>query len=195
MLKKENTDFKRFRDTRYYVSQEGEVYSEFGSQWVNSTYLKKIHPSIQPSGYLRANLSLGKGITKTMLIHHVVAEVYLGPRPEGKVINHLNGIKTDNRPSNLEYCTQKQNMEHAKGNGLLKGNSSYSSNSVYVMPRKLTAKQVVEIRKGLEGKRTAGIKHGVSESVIRGIRRGEIYKWVIDENSVPPLHKDCMPKK
>lgn len=195
MLKKENTDFKRFRDTRYYVSQEGEVYSEFGSQWVNSTYLKKIHPTITASGYLRANLSLGGGVTRTTLIHHVVAEVYLGPRPEGKVINHKNGIKTDNRPSNLEYCTQKQNMEHAKKSGLLPENSFYTSNSNYVAPRKLTAAQVVDIRKGTEGKRAAGKKHGVSDSVIRAIRKGELYKWVVDENSEPPLHKDCMPKK
>lgn len=51
-------------------------------------------------------------------VHWVVAEAFLGPRPEGLQINHKNGRKTDNRAVNLEYVTRSENMQHAVRTGL-----------------------------------------------------------------------------
>lgn len=55
---------------------------------------------------------------KHVFTHILVAAAFIGARPEGHVINHRNGCPSDNRPSNLEYCTQQQNAKHAHRIGL-----------------------------------------------------------------------------
>jgi len=68
-------------------------------------------------GYKKVSVKTANGI-KNRLVHRLVLEAWVGPCPEGCVTNHKNGIKTDNRLENLEYCTQSENMAHSYGYGL-----------------------------------------------------------------------------
>lgn len=46
-------------------------------------------------------------------VHRIVAEVVHGPCPDGKNVNHVDGVKSNNRPDNLEYATQSEQVAHS----------------------------------------------------------------------------------
>lgn len=69
-------------------------------------------------GYAQICLN-GLGRAHSWKVHALVAHVFIGPRPEGLLVLHRNGINTDNRASNLYYGTQKDNIEDARAHGAL----------------------------------------------------------------------------
>ena len=64
------------------------------------------------TGYFRVTLCKN-GKTERFMSHRLVMQTFV-PNPNNKPqVNHINGIKDDNRLSNLEWCTQSENMIHA----------------------------------------------------------------------------------
>lgn len=66
------------------------------------------------SGYMAVKLSMGVNRS----VHVLIAAAWIGPRPKGFDINHRDGVKTNNRPENLEYVTRSENALHSYRNGL-----------------------------------------------------------------------------
>ena len=85
------------------------------SNYGNVKSLRKniiLKPSIRPDGYYFLNVS-GFRHRRTWKVHQLIAHVFL-PNSENKPqINHKNGIKTDNRVDNLEWCTASENVRHS----------------------------------------------------------------------------------
>lgn len=91
----------------YIISNLGKIYTKnYGGKWVE----KKGRPNLQ--GYLRIKL-WNKCNKKTFNIHRLVAEHFIGPIPEGYVIDHLNTNKQDNYVTNLEIVTIAENTKRA----------------------------------------------------------------------------------
>ena len=84
------------------------------TQWRRGRMLS---PRVSTQGYTRVALSR-RSKREEAPIHRLVAEAFIGPRPERNDINHKNGVKDDNRVSNLEYVTRGENLRHAYGTGL-----------------------------------------------------------------------------
>lgn len=53
-----------------------------------------------------------------MRVHQLVAEAFIGPRPPGQDVRHLDDNKDDNRPGNLAYGTRRENLADAVRNGV-----------------------------------------------------------------------------
>lgn len=70
------------------------------------------------AGYKHFVASVG-GRYLDVSVHKAVAWAFLGPPAESQTqVNHKNGVKTDNRVDNLEWCTRRENVDHARRAGL-----------------------------------------------------------------------------
>ena len=82
-----------------------------------STQRKRVRILVQEinmNGYCRVRLFDKDGHARHCQVHRLVLEAFSGP--SDLQVNHINEIKTDNRLTNLEYCTPKENCNHGKRN-------------------------------------------------------------------------------
>lgn len=75
---------------------------------------KVINGWIQNTGYRTVNIN-----NKKYSIHRLVAEAFISNPNKLPQVNHKDGNKLNNRMENLEWCTQKDNVQHAFKIGLM----------------------------------------------------------------------------
>jgi hypothetical protein len=127
--------------------------------------------------YLRIYLRRD-GKAHGIYIHALVAEAFIGPRPEGMEINHIDAVKTNNRPGNLEYVTGEENLRHAHLNGLLTKNIRPGEANPF---SKLTTSDVQQIRMLASARvplRLIATMYDVALGTIKGIATRRSWKHV-----------------
>lgn len=97
----------------YHIDEEGNVWSD------RRILRKKLKPWLDVYGYPSVSLSIANSGYVTRRVHRLMADCFELPG-EGKEINHIDGIKTNNRKDNLEWVTRQGNMDHAIQKGLLR---------------------------------------------------------------------------
>ena len=125
---------------------------------------------ISKSGYFYVSLS-SKGNTMRAYVHRLIATVFVGRpsgHPERDCVNHINGIKTDNRPENLEWVTKGENNRHAFKTGLVVGPK-----------RKFSSEQVKYIRSSKKSCSQLSRELGADIKTIWNIRVRKTYKEVV----------------
>lgn len=101
---------------KYEVSNLGRVRS---LDYKHTGEIKVLRPILNRYGYLRINLYKNSKLCSRS-IHRLVAQAFI-LNPENKQqVNHIDANKQNNIVSNLEWCTNLENMQHARDMGLLK---------------------------------------------------------------------------
>jgi DNA-binding transcriptional regulator YiaG len=100
------------------------------------------------------------GSRKDLKVHRLVALSFLDNPKNKSQVNHKNGIKSDNRLINLEWCNQSENTIHSYKNGLQK--------------MKLSEKEVLEIRSNcVLTQKDLSKKYNISKSMVGFIKLGK----------------------
>ena len=146
----------------YSASRCGLIYSSYTKK-----FLKKY---VAPSGYEQVSMKKNKK-PKTFRVHRIIALAFFGE--SSLCVNHKDGNRSNNHAGNLEYCTHKENNDHA----------------IFVLKKripmpKLDVEQVLTVitMTNMKSKDLAAY-YGVNKTTIRDIRNRKSYKNITSQLS------------
>ena len=157
----------------YEVSDMGRVKSLNYNRTRNEKILK---PRKTNNGYLRVSLCKD-GHTKQTLVHRLVAKAFI-PNPNNlKTVNHKDEVKTNNTVGNLEWISQKDNLNYGTHN---KRVGEALSKKVQMFD-KSTGELLATFPSTCEAERVTGINHGNISKCCKGNRwsvGGYIWRYI-----------------
>lgn len=96
----------------YRIDREGNIYTPW-RQW------HQMYQHTNRNGYKELYLYLANGQRKCFKVHRLMMNSFVPlENSEAMQVNHINGIKSDNKLENLEWVTRSENLIHAFQTGL-----------------------------------------------------------------------------
>jgi hypothetical protein len=172
MRRKENWKDVKGLEGFYQISDRGRVKSLprkiVTAHGVTRSVLGGIlRPYKSVKGYLTVKIGISQQSKKHYFLHKMIAEAFI-PNPYNKKhVNHIDGDKLNNKISNLEWVTFKENITHAFKNRLI-----ISARGEEAGRTKLTNKQVLKILNSNLSSRELGKMYSVSKTTIAAIKTG-----------------------
>lgn len=107
----------------YLVTSAGEIFSKRANG-------KKLTPHPNHKGYAMVGVMVD-GVLYKKAVHSIIAECFLGERPKGYQIDHIDNDKTNNRADNLQYITPSENVKKSYDSGNKDHSGFKASSSKY----------------------------------------------------------------
>lgn len=128
---------------------------------------------IDRNGYVRVVIE-----HKHYMLHRLIGHLWVDGYRRGLVINHKDGNKQNNRPENLEWVTQKQNIAHSHRTGLARVACGVAKPNA-----RFTDSIVIELRasdliNSSAGRKLLAEQHGVSYAASHGVFARKTWKHV-----------------
>ena len=163
-------------EDRYQVSADGGIRSKdmpcrAGQGGTAVRKGRELALVVKGGRYLCVTLTSATGARKQCFVHDLVLLAFVGPKPEGLLVRHLDDNNRRNQLSNLAYGTHTENMADKAKHGKMKG--------VLHPAAKLTASAVRYIRTSPATGRALARAYGVSPSQISSVRNRHSWGHVL----------------
>jgi hypothetical protein len=178
---------KNIYNNRYAIDEQGNLYSLINTQGNPRATPKLMKTHLAKTGYVTSPVTvIENGIKnrKCYLVHRIVAEAFIANPHNKPCVNHINGIKNDNRVSNLEWVTRSENDLHAYALGLRTPNPTFTGRFNEKHPRSRPVNQLclngflVKKYPSMQEAHRNGFSQGNIHSVIVGKRKSHKgYLW------------------
>lgn len=161
----------------YEASNLGRIRRSFSCRRTNGATPGRVLKQALRSRYSTVGFYIDRRQT-TVLVHRLVASAFLGPCPEGKEVNHIDGDKLNNKISNLEYVSHSENMKHAIKTGLYKPGVNRGSEHGMSVLAIADVKKIKRLLKQGKSKKWIAELFEVSRSTISHIKAGRTWTHV-----------------
>lgn len=121
----------------YEVSSTGKVRS---NNYLGHGKTQELKQHYDKKGYLRVRVFAGDERI-TLKAHRAVAKAFIDNPKNLPEVNHINGIKDDNRVENLEWCSSSDNVKHAYTIGLKENVRKHAKKLGKTLGKEILAKE------------------------------------------------------
>lgn len=170
-------------DGLYEVSDTGEVYSLNYEKKIGNK--RKLKPFVMKSGgYLAVSLAKDRK-QKLFKIHRLVAVAFIKNPKNKPQVNHINGVKTDNRVENLEWATNSENVKHSYDvlkrapTRAARGKENKRSKALIGIDSKGNVTRFESI--GDAARKVGGRIGNISRALNGGAKTSYGYKWLLEQ--------------
>lgn len=156
----------------YQITVEGHVFNSQG---------QRMKSRVGDRGYEKVTIVAESGERVYALVHRLVATAYIDNPDNKPFVNHIDGIKTNNHVSNLEWVTPRENMLHAAhvlgvGLGENSGNAIYTEDMIHAVCKLLEQGYI---------NKDISIATGVKQHTVCGIRKGLTWCHISSKYEIP----------